>query len=69
MKKLIFLSSLLAIGFVSNIFAQEDPDKYYVRNSLYMLKLNEPCPKDEYKEAFDIMSATFDTINFAKTYV
>ena len=68
MKKLIFLSSLLAIGFVSNIFAQEDPDKYYVRNSLYMLKLNEPCPKDEYKEAFDIMSATFDTINFAKTY-
>ena len=33
-----------------------------------MLKLNEPCPKDEYKEAFDIMSATFDTINFAKTY-
>ena len=68
MKKLFLLSSLLAIGFVSNIFAQEDPDKYYVRNSLYMLKLNEPCPKDEYKEAFDIMSATFDTINFAKSY-
>lgn len=68
MKKLLFLSSLLALGFVSNIFAQEDPDKYYVRNSLYMLKLNEPCPKDEYKEAYKIMSATFDTINFAKSY-
>ena len=48
--------------------AQEDPDKYYIRNSLYMLKLNEPCPKDDYKEAFKIMGATFDTINFANSY-
>jgi hypothetical protein len=33
-----------------------------------MMKLDEPCPKELYKEPYKIMSATFDTINFAKTY-
>ena len=68
MKKVILLTAFAALAFVSNVSAQEDPDKYYIRNSLYMLKLNEPCPKDDYKEAFKIRGATFDTINFANSY-
>ena len=68
MKKVFLLTVIAAFACVSNMSAQEDPDKYYIRNSLYMLKLNEPCPKDDYKEAFKIMGATFDTINFANSY-
>lgn len=68
MKKVILLTAFAALAFVSNVSAQEDPDKYYIRNSLYMMKLDEPCPKELYKEPYKIMSATFDTINFAKTY-
>lgn len=68
MKKVILLTALAAVGYVSNVSAQEDPDKYYIRNSLYMIKLDEPCPKEAYKEPYKIMSATFDTINFAKSY-
>ena len=68
MKKVILLTAIAAFACVSNMSAQEDPDKYYIRNSLYMIKLDEPCPKDLYKEPYKIMSATFDTINFANRY-
>ena len=70
MKKIILLTAISAFALVCNVSAQdnEDPDKFYIRNSLYMIKLNEPCPKEEYKEAYQIMSATFDTINFEKRY-
>lgn len=69
MKKMIMLTALAAVSFSTNVFAQqEDPDKNYIRNSLYMMKLDEPCPKEDYAEAFKIMSATFDTINFARNY-
>ena len=69
MKKVLLLTALAAVSFSTNVFAQqEDPDKNYIRNSLYMMKLDEPCPKEEYAEAFKIMSATFDTINFARNY-
>jgi hypothetical protein len=68
MKRIILLTAIAAFACVSNVSAQEDPDKYYIRNSLYMLKLDEPCPKDLYKEPYKIMSATFDTINFANAY-
>ena len=49
MKKAILLTAFAALAFVSNVSAQEDPDKYYIRNSLYMTKLDEPCPKELYK--------------------
>ena len=69
MKKMIMLTALAAVSFSTNVFAQQDdPDKNYIRNSLYMMKLDEPCPKEDYAEAFKIMSATFDTINFARNY-
>jgi hypothetical protein len=69
MKKVLLLTALAAVSFSTNVFAQqEDPDKNYIRNSLYMMKLDEPCPKEDYAEAFKIMSATFDTINFARNY-
>lgn len=69
MKKTILLTALAAVSFANTTFAQdEDPDKYYVRNSLYMLKLDEKAENKDYEEAFKIMNATFDTINFARNY-
>lgn len=69
MKKYLFVTVLAAIAATNGIQAQqEDPDKYYIRNSVYMMKLDEPCPFEDYQEAFNIMSATFDTINFARNY-
>ncbi len=68
MKKVILCSALAALTFSSTAFAQEDPDKYYIRNSVYMLKLAETTDNPDYAEAFKIMDATFDTINFARNY-
>lgn len=68
MKKLLLLTICATFAVSNNAFGQEDPDKYYIRNSVYMLKLDEPAPKADYEQAFKIMSATFDTINFASRY-
>ena len=68
MKRFILFAVLAAASFTTSFAQGEDPDKNYIRNSLYMLKLDEPCPKEDYAEAFKIMSATFDTINFARNY-
>lgn len=68
MKKFFMLTALAAVSLSTTVFAQDDPDKYYIRNSVYMMKLNEPTDNPDYAEAFKIMNATFDTINFARNY-
>lgn len=68
MKKTILLAALAAPVFANVVNAQDDPDKHYIRNSVYMLKLSETSSNPDYAEAFQIMDATFDTINFAKSY-
>lgn len=67
MKKYLLVSALAAVC-VSNVFAQEDPDKYYIRNSIYVMKLDEVASNEEYAEAFKVMNETFDSINFARNY-
>ena len=68
MKKILFCSALGLLMFSGSANAQDDPDKYYIRNSVYMMKLSETTDNEEYAEAFKIMDATFDTINFARNY-
>lgn len=66
-KTLLFMAMLCGISAVP-ANAQEDPDSKYIRNSLYMLKLDMPADNEEYQHAFDVMNATFDNIDFAKRY-
>ena len=68
MKKKTLLIVIASLVLSVNSFAGNDPDKNYIRNSVYMIKLNEECVDPDYEEAFKIMSATFDTINFASNY-
>ena len=68
MKKILLCTALAAMTFSNSANAQEDPDKYYIRNSVYMMKLSETTDNEDYAEAFKIMDATFDTINFARNY-
>ena len=67
MKKLFCICTLM-VAFSVNVMSEEDPDKYYIRNSLYMIKLDEANTNEEYNTAFQNMNATFDTINFANNY-
>lgn len=67
MKKLILFAAV-GMCMVSTVKAQEDPDSKYIRNSLYMLKLDMPADNDEYKHAYEVMNKTFDGIDFAKRY-
>ena len=68
MKK-VFLFSVLAVASFTNTYAQqEDADKYYLRNSLYMIKLDEPATDAEYENAYKIMNTTYDQIDFDKNY-
>ena len=68
MKKLFMFAVLAGASFTTAFAQQEDPDKYYIRNSLYMIKLDEAAPNEEYANAYEIMNATFDKIDFAKSY-
>ena len=68
MKK-TFLFAVLAVASFNNAVAQEeDADKHYLRNSLYMIKLDEVPTNEEYANAYEIMNATYDQIDFAKNY-
>ena len=67
-KKNFLMAAFAALSFTSAVFAQDDADKHYIRNSVYMMKLSETATNADYEEAFKIMNATFDTINFAKNY-
>lgn len=70
MKKYLICTALACVAFTNNAMAQQedDTDKYYIRNSVYMMKLTEKAPNKEYEQAYKIMNATFDTINFARRY-
>lgn len=68
MKRTILFSALATSLFAGTAMAQDDADKHYIRNSVYMLRLSEDSSNPDYAEAFKIMDATFDTINFAKNY-
>lgn len=66
-KTILILTAMLGMGMYAS--AQDsDPDSKYIRNSLYMLKLDMAADDEEYAHAYDIMNKTFDGIDFAKRY-
>ena len=67
MKK-IFLLSVAAMCLSTSVMAQNDVESMYIRNSLYMLKLDMAPDDEEFAHAFDVMNKTFDEIDFAKRY-
>ncbi len=67
MKKTLFLA-LASMSLGSTAMAQETPDASYLRNSLYMMKLDMPTDREDYKEAFAIMDKAFNSIDFSKRY-
>jgi hypothetical protein len=68
MKKTLMLSALAVVSFTNCFAQQEDADKYYLRNSLYMIKLDEVATDEEYANAYQIMNDTYDKIDFDKNY-
>ncbi|MBQ8454302.1 MAG: hypothetical protein IJ537_03020 [Bacteroidaceae bacterium] len=68
MKKLFFLSIAVMCLSSTTIKAQEDADSKYIRNSLYMLKLDMIPENEEYEHAYEVMNNAFDGINFATRY-
>lgn len=48
--------------------AQENAENNYIRNSVYMLKLDMPADNKEYEHAYDVTNKAFDGIDFAKRY-
>lgn len=48
--------------------AQENAENNYIRNSVYMLKLDMPAENKEYEHAYDVTNKAFDGIDFAKRY-
>lgn len=68
MKK-TFIMALAMLGMSTMVQAQaQDPDSKYIRNSIYMIKLDMPADNEEYAHAFDVMNKAFDGIDFAKRY-
>lgn len=67
MKKLFFCAVALA-SMTTTAMAQDDPDSKYIRNSVYMMKLDEQSNDAEYAQAYKIMNESFDEINFDTRY-
>lgn len=68
MKKTLLFSIALTCLCTTSVKAQEDVDSKYIRNSLYMLKLDMEPENEEYKHAFEVMNTAFNGIDFAKRY-
>lgn len=68
MKKNFLLGlALFSLSSVAN--AQEvDVASKYIRNSVYMMKLDMPADNADYQHAYEVTNATFDGINFANRY-
>ena len=66
MKKILLLITVMCIGTIA--MAQNETEVKYIRNSLYMMKLDMIPENEEYKHAFEVMNNTFDSINFARRY-
>ncbi len=67
MKK-VFLLLAGALSLSTAVMAQSNDESKYIRNSLYMLKLDKAAENSEYAHAFEVMNKTFDGIDFAKRY-
>lgn len=68
MKTNLFLGLALLSMAPNAVSAQENADSLYIRNSVYMLKLDMPADNEEYAHAYEVTNKAFDGINFATRY-
>lgn len=69
MKKTFLLAALAVLSILPKAMAQQDdPDSKYIRNSVYMIKLDVPHLNPAYNVAYDLIDQTFDGIDFGKRY-
>lgn len=69
MKKTFILAALALLTAVPKVMAQgDDPDSKYIRNSLYMIKLDCPPDNPKYKIAYDDIKKIYDGIDFGTRY-
>ena len=68
MKTNLFLGLALLSMAPNAVSAQENADSLYIRNSVYMLKLDMPADNEEYAHAYEVTNKAFDGIDFATRY-
>lgn len=68
MKTNLFLGLALLSMAPNAVSAQENADSLYIRNSVYMLKLDMPADNEEYAHAYEVTNQAFDGIDFATRY-
>lgn len=68
MKTNLFLGLALLSMAPNAVSAQENSDSLYIRNSVYMLKLDMPADNEEYAHAYEVTNQAFDGIDFATRY-
>lgn len=68
MKTNLFFGLALLSMAPNAVSAQENSDSLYIRNSVYMLKLDMPADNEEYAHAYEVTNKAFDGINFATRY-
>lgn len=68
MKTNLFLGLALLSMALNAVSAQENADSLYIRNSVYMLKLDMPADNEEYAHAYEVTNKAFDGIDFATRY-
>ena len=68
MKTNLFLGLALLSMAPTAVSAQESADSLYIRNSVYMLKLDMPADNEEYAHAYEVTNQAFDGIDFATRY-
>lgn len=68
MKTNLFFGLALLSMAPNAVSAQENADSLYIRNSVYMLKLDMPADNEEYAHAYEVTNKAFDGIDFATRY-
>ena len=69
MKQTLVLITMALMAVMPEAIAQEnDPDSKYIRNSLYMIKLDCPPDNPKYQIAYDDINTIYDGIDFGTRY-
>lgn len=67
-QSLLFVTMALMAAMPKAVAQDNDPDSKYIRNSLYMIKLDCPPDNPKYKIAYDDINMIYDGIDFGARY-
>jgi len=70
LKGVLFGLAICGIPTICEVKAEEEKvvDEYYIRNSVYMMKMDIPSTNEKYDAFYAIMDKTYDSIDFATRY-